>query len=391
MRWRILALVFAARVGLGFQFQTVGSAGDGLTVAFGLDYAGLGLMIGLFMMPGLVLSLPAGLSGRLMSDRALAGLGLLALTAGGVLSATAQGPVMLGAGRVLAGVGFLFANLYFTKMVSDWFEGREIATAMSILVTSWPLGIAMGQIGHAWLAETFGWQVPFLAASAYCAAAAAWMLTLYRSPEGAKGPAPGAALRLTGRELALVLCAGTAWGVFNAGYVVFLSFGPMMLERHGATAVAAAGTISLGSWLMIGSSALCGYLADRFGRRDTILAVCMAGAIGALLLLTLPGGGLAGSVLFGLVAIAPAGIIMALSGQAVARERRAMGMGVFFTLYYICMFAVPPIAGAILDATGRPEAVLLLGMGLFLSVLPLSLAFRWIKARQPAGMAMGGA
>jgi len=48
MRWRILALLFFARIALGFQFQTLASVGDGLVVAFGLDYAGIGLLIGLF-------------------------------------------------------------------------------------------------------------------------------------------------------------------------------------------------------------------------------------------------------------------------------------------------------------------------------------------------------
>lgn len=72
MRWGILALLFWARVGMGLQFQTLGSVGGDLGVAFGLDYAGIGLLIGLFMAPGLVLALPAGLAGRYASDRALA-------------------------------------------------------------------------------------------------------------------------------------------------------------------------------------------------------------------------------------------------------------------------------------------------------------------------------
>jgi len=142
MRWRILALLFAARVGLGFQFQTMGAVGGALTDAFGLDNAQLGMMIGLFMAPGLFLALPAGFSGRFASDRVLAGLGLGALALGSALSAMASGPAGIGFGRVLSGAGFLFATLYFTKMVADWFEGREIATAMSILVMSWPFGRA---------------------------------------------------------------------------------------------------------------------------------------------------------------------------------------------------------------------------------------------------------
>ena len=172
MRWRILALLFLARIGLGFQFQTLASVSDNLVVAFGLDYAGIGLLIGLFMAPGLFLALPAGFSGRYASDRVLAVTGLCALAAGGVVSGSAADGWTIGLGRVLAGAGFLFATLYFTKMVADWFVGREIATAMSILVMSWPFGIAMGQVGYAWLADLYGWRVPFQVASVYCLAAA---------------------------------------------------------------------------------------------------------------------------------------------------------------------------------------------------------------------------
>ena len=379
MRWRILALLFLARIGLGIQFQTLASVGDDLVVAYGLDYAGIGLLIGLFMAPGLVLALPAGFFGRFASDRILAGLGLAALAVGGVVSGAAPDGWTIGLGRVLAGAGFLFATLYFTKMVADWFEGREIATAMSILVMSWPFGIAMGQVGHAWLAEAYGWRVPFQAASVYCALAALGVFLLYRPPNDLPPARTGAPLRLSGQEWRLVLCAGIAWGVFNAGYVLYLSFGPSMLVSLGQSALSAAGIVSVGSWLMIFSGALCGQIADRFGRRETILTVCMAAAVAALILLGVPQAGLTASLLFGLIGLAPAGVIVALAGEAIRPERRAFGMGIFFTVYYAIMTAAPPIAGAIFDATAHSQGPLVFGMVLFASVVPAALAFRYFK------------
>lgn len=379
MRWRILALLFAARVGLGFQFQTMGAVGGNLTDTFGLDNAQIGLMIGLFMAPGLFLALPAGFSGRFASDRLLAGLGLGALAFGGALSAMASDPTGIGFGRVVSGAGFLFATLYFTKMVADWFEGREIATAMSILVMSWPFGIAMGQVGHTWLAEVHGWRAPFAVASAWCAVAAIAVLTLYRPPHDLPSRTTSRIKGLLPREWGLIVLAGIAWGVFNAGYVVYLSFGPSMLAAQGVGTLVAASVISVGSWLMILSGAICGQIADRFGRRETILAVCMTGAVLALMLLSLPGAGLAASLLFGLVGMAPAGVIMALAGQAVTPERRAFGMGVFFTVYYAIMTASPPVAGWLLDRTGAPDSAILFGAALFAVVFPVAVLFRMLK------------
>lgn len=376
MRWRILGLLFLARVGLGLQFQTLASVGDDLVVAFGLDYAGIGLLIGLFMAPGLFLALPAGFAGRYVSDRVLAVTGLCALTVGGGISAFAGDSWTIGMGRGVAGSGFLLINLYFTKMIADWFEGREIATAMSILVMSWPFGIAIGQVAHTWLADLYGWRVPFQVASVYCLLAALAVLQFYRSPPDTAAARRGVQSQLSGPEWRMILCAGIAWGAFNSGYVIYLAFGPKVLESQGLTALGAAGIISVGSWLMILSGALCGQIVDRFGRRDTIVAICMTGAVVALGVLTLPGAGLAASLLFGLVGMAPAGVIMALAGQALRPERRAFGMGIFFTVYFAIMMATPPMAGALFDATGSAGAPLIFAMILFASVVPVTLAYR---------------
>lgn len=381
MRWRILALLFLARIGLGFQFQTVASVGDGLVLAFGLDYAAIGLLIGLFMAPGLILALPAGYLGRLISDRNLVGLGLAALAIGGFLSSFASNSWGVGLGRVIAGAGFLFSNLYFTKMVADWFEGREIATAMSILVMSWPLGIAMGQVGHVWMAETHGWRLPFQVASCYCFVAAFAIFALYRQPQTISHMHNRVGAKMNTQEWYLTLCAGGAWAFFNAAYVIYLSFGPKVLESLGQSTFSAAGTVSVGSWLMAASAVLCGLVVDRFGHRTLVISVCMLGGGAGLCLLGLPGAGLLASVLFGLLGIAPAGVIMALAGMALRPEVRAFGMGVFFTIYFAIMLAVPPVAGALLDATGQPMTPILLGIALLASVVPLVLVFKLIKSR----------
>jgi MFS family permease len=175
-----------------------------------------------------------------------------------------------------------------------------------------------------------------------------------------------------------------AWGAFNAGYVVYLSFGPEMLKAQGLGVLAAASVISVGSWVMIGSGTICGQIADRLGHTNRILAVTMTGAVAALLLLSVPGAGVGASLLFGLLGMAPAGVIIALAGQAVAVERRAFGMGVFLTIYYAIITLAPPLAGWIFDRTGAPDGAIVLGVALFALVLPATMMFQFIKSR-PVG------
>src|SRR5258708_5466603 len=164
-RWGMLALLFTARVGLGFNFQTLGSVADPLVRDLHLSFAEIGTLIGLFNAPGLLLSIPAGLAGRRVSDRVLVAGGLVAMVMAGGLAVMADGFAMLALARLLAGAGFVVSTLYFTKMAADWFAGRELATAMAVLVMSWPFGIALGQVGHGWLAQTQGWRAPFVAGS----------------------------------------------------------------------------------------------------------------------------------------------------------------------------------------------------------------------------------
>src|SRR5262249_19169328 len=159
-------------------------------------------------------------------------------------------------------------SIYFTKMVADWFAGRELATAMGILVMSWPFGIAMGQVGHGWLAATHSWRAPFVVASLYCLIAAIAMMIAYPAPDSVAAASAAASARLTRREWVLTLIVAIAWGTFNAGYVIYLSFAPRVLVAGGLGAFEAASILSLASWVMIFSGALCGMIADRTGRSD---------------------------------------------------------------------------------------------------------------------------
>ena len=375
-RWAMLALIFAARVGLGFQFQTMGSVADAVANRLALSSAETGTLIGLFLIPGLVLSIPAGFAGRYASDRALAALGLFSLAIGGALVAMADGFALLAAGRLLCGAGFVLCSIYFTKMTADWFAGRELATAMGILVMSWPFGIAMGQVGHTWLEATQGWRAPFIVASLYCLAGAVAMLIAYRTPHSATVAAAAQSIRLTSREWTLTLMVAIAWATFNAGYIIYLSFAPRVLVAGGLGAFEAASILSLASWVMIFSGTLCGMIADRTGRSDLILAFCLGCAMVSLALLPQVAWAIPVSLMFGLLGVAPAGLVMALTGEAMAPQKRAFGMGVFLSVFYLVTGPAPTLAGWLYDRTTDPFVPILLAIAMFGLALVAYFAFR---------------
>ena len=232
-RWSILALLFTSRIGLGFQFQTLGSVSSELVTELGLNYTEIGGLIGLFMLPGLFLAIPAGFAGRFVSDRFIVGLGLLILGIGGGLAAAAQSYEMLAAARLICGVGFLFSTIFFAKIVADLFSGKELATAMGAFVMSWPCGVALGQVGHGWLAVNIDWRSAFIVASAYCVIGAVLVMVFCREVPGAVRQTGGLQFSLNRHEFFLTVIAGLVWGFFNAGYVVYLSFAPDVLIAGG--------------------------------------------------------------------------------------------------------------------------------------------------------------
>lgn len=389
-RWGILAILCVGRTGLGLQFQTVGSVAEEIAADLGINFTQVGTLIGLFMLPGLFLSLPTGYLGRLANDRAIAGLGLGCLTVGGVLVAVGHGFGTAAAGRMICGAGFVLSTVFFTKMITDWFVGKEIATALGILVMTWPLGVAIGQIAYGWMAKTWAWQVAFLAASAFCLVGLLLVLLFYRPPPGAPAARSGPPGKLSRREFFLLSLASMVWAAFNAAYIVYLSFAPPLLQQAGLGPIEAAAVASLASWMLIVSAPIVGQVVDRTGRPDVVLYVCLGCA--TLVLLLLPYGALAVPlcIALGLIGFAPAGPIMTLPAEALRPENRAFGMGIFFSWYFMITTPAPIVAGMLYDLSNDARWPIYFGAALCAATALANLMFRVAQSRQaaaPAGAA----
>src|SRR5690349_899493 len=145
-RWLILAILTFARLAVGFQFQSLSAVSHLLVERFHVGYTMFGTLIGLYLLPGIAVALPGGLLAQRYGDKRIVCLGLLGMILGGSLMGLATDLPQLLAGRVLSGSGAVLLNVVVTKMVTDWFEGHNIVSALGILVTSWPLGIALALV-----------------------------------------------------------------------------------------------------------------------------------------------------------------------------------------------------------------------------------------------------
>lgn len=372
-RWTILAVLFVARLTMAFQFQAVAALAPLIGDAYGVGLADIGLLIGLYLAPGIALALPGGALATRLGERRVVIASLGVMLVGGVLMWAGTGWEMLVLGRVLAGIGGVAVNVLLTKMLADWFVGREISTAMAIYVVSWPLGIALALLVLPGLAAG-GLGPAFAAVPGLIAFGLALFLAFYRPPEASAAIALSAA-RL---PLAPVLAAGWIWAFYNGAIAMVFSFGPVLLIARGRTLEAGSSATSLYLLLMAISIPLGGILADRTDRRDTVIAVSLAGF--ALLMaatLVVPVGWIpAVFIAMGLVSGLCAGPVMGLPAAVLAPQTRAFGMGLFFTLYYVVMMLAPMLAGQLTDLTGDPATPFLFGIALLVSCLGALMLFR---------------
>ena len=75
------------------------------------------------------------------------------------------------------------------------------------------------------------------------------------------------------------------------------------------------------------------------------------------------------------------GLIMALPTQVLRDENRAVGMGIFFTVYYIGMGIFPAVAGYIRDISGNPAAPFWFAGAMILVAMLALLGFRILLIR----------
>ena len=382
-RWGILAVLFAVRATIAFQFQSVAAMAPLLTGEFGVSLADIGILIGLYFAPGVALALPGGAIGQRFGDRTTAlGALLLMLAGAAMMASTASWNIQI-AGRLLSGAGSVILSVQLTKMLTDWFAGKEIASAMAILVNSWPLGIAVCLLLLPWIGTHYGVGAGHLGIAALIAGGLALLAILYRPPADAGVAATATTQRLDRNATLAVILTGLIWGLFNLGFAIIFSFGPTMLVEQGWSIAEAGSTISIVLWISVVSVPLGGLLADRTGRPASIIIA--SGLVTATLMVLLPRSGavLPIVIALGLISGLPAGPIMSLPSRVLQPQTRAIGMGVFFTMFFGCMMLGPVAGGACAKWAGSAAAAFDFGAAMILLCPVLLWGFGRIAAALP--------
>lgn len=349
-RWSALAILFIARIGIALQFQSIASVGPALVGSLHVEFALLGTLIGLYMLPGVALALPGGMLMQRFGPQNVALFGLTLMTVGAAIMFLSPSIVPMSAGRLISGAGAVLLGLALPKMVDDWFVGLEVVTAMSILVSSWPLGIAIGLVFYAPLVHSWGWKAVMLVGCLIPLLSLIILVIFYQNPPSrVQLKSSSMKIDLDHREWVLVSLSGIAYGMFNAAYVAVVSFGPDLLVTRGYSSTGASSIISLLGWVLVVALPLGGLIAQRSGRPVTCIIVALLAMTSATLVLPFIAASAFALTLIALACGFLGGTMMALPAQVLRTHTRSIGFGIFYSWYFAVMATLPAVAGAVRD------------------------------------------
>lgn len=385
-RWSVLTILFIARFALGYQFQTAGSVAPFLVRDFDINYAQIGMLVGLFMLPGLIVSIPSGFLGRRFGDKNVVLWGMVLMAVGGVLSGVAgtYWPVLTG--RMLSGIGGVVLFVLMTKMLADWFADKELYLGMAIFIIGWPVGIAAGQATQGPLAEVQSWNAVFISSTVLVLFALSLMALFYVPPSGQSRSVTPATARLGRSEIGLVCVAGLIWMFLNGAYLVMLSFGPAQLVERDMSIVAAGFVVSVMSWVFMFALPAGGYLASRYQAPNLIMVAGLAASVILGVLIPFAPGPFVTFALFGIAFALATPVIGALPAEVLEPRNRGPGLGVYWLWYFGGLPVLTAIGGLLKDLTGTATASVLFAAAMMLTCLVLLGVFRLLQSRWSLGL-----
>lgn len=353
-RWAILAEIYLCMLSFAVVFQSIPPVMSLIIDHFHLSHHAGGLLMSMFALPGIAVSLPAGMLADRFGVKPV-GIATLALTILGTLFVAAGDSfATILAGRIIAGTGALTLVIISPQAVAQWFRGREIGIAMGIFNTAMPVGTIASLNAMPALASAYGWRAGIWATFAFALAALVVFATFYRSPGGPRQGAPsgGGVWNVTSAG-GRIWMVGGAWGLFNASIISLSTFAPDFMVSSGLALGSAGFDTSL---VMAGSlvlSPFIGFLVDRTGGKEAFIAAGGMG-MGILILLFPAGVTLFSAIMIGvgiMAAFIPAPVF-SLSAQVVSHERLGIGYGIVSLLNNLGIFVGPQAVGLVRDATG---------------------------------------
>jgi MFS family permease len=355
---------------------------------FGLGYAEVGMLRGLYAGAMATFQIPAALLAERLGAAAVLALGTALAGIGYCLAGASTGFAMLLLALLVGGLGASAQHPLASALVARAYAGPRSLKALGTYNFAGDIGKMSVPAVASLLLTVMTWQpaLMLLGAAGLACAVAIFLLTPRYGPEPAAvaeddGVDAGSAGAPVSRiAFPVLLSIGV---IDSAARMAFLTFLPFLLTAKGANLP----TIGLALTLVFAGGAagklVCAFIAARIGTFATVCLTEVSTAVLILALLPLPLD--AGMLLLPVIGIALNGTSSALYGsvpELVAPERRTRAFGIFYTGSIGAGAVAPALFGIIGDFFSVTTALAVVAC-VVLVTLPLALI---LKPLLPARM-----
>ena len=384
-RWVILGVIFLCVLAFAIVLQSVPPILSLVMEEFSLSHAQGGLLMSLFALPGIVVSIPAGVLADRYGQKAIVVVSFGLMIAGAAIFASGSSLLVLGLGRAVSGVGAMTLLVVAPQLLAQWFAGREMGIAMGVFNTGVPLGTIFSLNLLSLLGESLGWRASVWFTAGLCLVTlvifVSWFAPAPSSGRQTSPPSEGLleGIRLAGTSIWLV---GVAWMAFNAAVISLFTFTPDLLKAAGFSTASAGFLASAIMWPALVLSPAVGYVIDKVGLKRTIIAV--GGVALAILIVLVPDATEWMLVLMLLIGVAQALVptpIFALPPEVISPERLGLGFGILSTSLNLGIVAGPAAVGLLKDTTGSYQASYAL-MSVFALLIGLAMIILSLRQSQ---------
>ncbi len=356
---------------------------------FGLGYAELGLLRGLFSGTMAGFQIPSGLIAERLGAPSVLALGTALAGAGYCLAGASAGIGLLVVALFVGGLGASTQHPLASTLMARAFAGPRSMKALGTYNFAGDVGKMAIPAAAALLLVVMPWRpaLALLGALGFLAAVAifALMPRCYGAEPPLQTDRPDPALRARGARhrfaFPLLLAIGMLDSATRMGFLLFL---PFVLTAKGAGLP----TIGLALTLVFAGGAVgklvCAFVGARIGAVATVWLTEASTAVAIVALLPLPLE--AAMLLLPLIGVALNGTSSVLYGSVpdvVPPERRARAFGTFYTGTIGTGAVAPAIYGLIGDALGVSATLVIVAVTVLLT-LPLSLLLKPVlSSRSP--------
>jgi MFS transporter, FSR family, fosmidomycin resistance protein len=347
---------------------------------FGLGYAEVGMLRALFTGSMAGLQVPAGALAERIGGPLVLGLGTALVGVGFLVAGASDGYLMLAVALIIAGIGASVQHPIAANLVASAFSGRRSRTALASYNFSGDLGKMAFPALTAGLVAVMPWTSATMLLGIAALAAAAAILMVRGPPTQATEPAVAAEKEAaatsatpTGHGFPLLLSIAMIDSATRMGFLTFL---PFLLKMKGADLP----TIGIALTLVFTGGAagklVCGWLGARLGVVKAVFLTEGLTAIGILALLPLPlFGGLLVLPLIGVALNGTSSVLYGTVPELVAPERRQRAFSIFYTGGIGAGAVAPVLYGLVGDLIAVPVMMMLIA-AVVLMTLPLTWALR---------------